>query len=36
VLSLIERDNMGLISDIHDELKRNVLINPISARFGTI
>lgn len=27
---------MGLISDMHDDLKRNVLINPISARFGIL
>jgi len=33
VLSLIEKDNMGLINDIHDNLKRNVLITPVKARF---
>ena len=29
VLKLIEKDNMGLINDIHDSLKRNVLISPV-------
>lgn len=35
-MSLIEKDNMGLISDIHDDLKRNVLITPVKALFGKI
>jgi hypothetical protein len=27
---------MGLINDIHDTLKRNVLIIPVKARFGVL
>lgn len=33
-MKLIEKDNMGLINDIHDSLKRNVLITPVKAKFG--
>jgi hypothetical protein len=27
---------MGIINDIHDHLKRNVLITPVKARFGDL
>jgi len=27
---------MGLINDIHDNLKRNVLITPVKAKFGVL
>jgi hypothetical protein len=36
VMSLIERENNGIISELHDELNKNLLINPIKASFGPL
>jgi len=35
-MSLIERDNIGIISELHDEQNKNILINPIKASFGSL